>query len=371
MDERKKAIAGLEAKKQEALDSLNLIFEDFGETLFARIYGQGDAAVEHPAWALPETQEYLKQKKDIADSEQLIRITESDTLRLKELETYIHGKGEEYAALLREAAETRVELGRRMHGDPVFAGISDSCQDRLDALVDKIRVTEHKLDQADGRDEANAFSWIGKRVQSLGLRFFLGRDEANLEKAYESLGARLLRKENAGLVSGHDIAGFAEDARNLEKKAETLKEDLAQLRSERKKLNSAFAAEGGAVRRIQGLERHIAHIKDELKIVYRRFGEAAADPAKAADFAHLFNDDDKPVLEKSGLARKTIGEYDREIEKLKTAMAIDDEKAAIEKMRKSIQDHQDRIKAAGEAIADLEGRIAGAEKHIAELERLL
>ncbi|MDR3191629.1 MAG: hypothetical protein LBT87_01035 [Treponema sp.] len=371
MDERKKAIAGLEAKKQEALGSLNLIFEGLGETLFARIYGQGEAPAEQAAWASPEAQEYLKLKKDIADSEQLIRITESDTLRLKELETYIHGKEEEYAALSREAAETRVELGRRMHGDPAFAGITDSLQDRLDALADKIRVTELKLDRMDDQDGSNVFSWIGKNAQVLGLRVFLGRDQANLEKAYESLGARLLRKENAGLFSGHEIAGLAEEAGNLEKKAETLKEELARLRSERRKLSGAFAAEGGAVRRIQGLERHIAHIKDELKIVYRRFGEEAADPARAADFAHALNDDDKPVLEKSELVRKTIGEYDREIEKLKTAMAIDDEKAAVEKMRKSIQDHRDRIKACQEAIADLEGRIAGAEEHIAELERLL
>jgi predicted nucleic acid-binding Zn-ribbon protein len=371
MDERKKAITGLEVKKQEALDSLNLIFEDFGETLFARIYGQGETPVEHAGWAPPGAQEYLKLKKDIADSEQLIRVTESDTLRLKELETYIHGKGEEYAALARETAETRVELGRRIHGDPAFARITESFQDRLDALVDKIRVTELKLDQVDGREGSNVFSWIGKSTKALTLRFFLGRDQANLEKAYESLGARLLWNENNGLVAGHEIADLAEEARNLEKKAGTLKEELDQLRSERRKLNSAFAAEGGAVRRIQSLERHIAHVKGELKIVYRRFGEDAADPARAADFAHLFNDDDKPVLEKSELARKTIGEYDREIEKLKTAMAIDDEKTGIERMQKSIRDHQDRIRAGEEAIADLEGRIAGAEKRIAELERLL
>jgi predicted nucleic acid-binding Zn-ribbon protein len=371
MDERKKAIAGLEVKKQEALGSLNLILEDFGETLFTRIYRQGEAPAEHAEWAPPGAQEYLKLKKDIADSEQLIRITESDTLRLKELETYIQGKEDEYIALSREAAETRVELGRRIHGDPAFAGITESCRDRLDALVDKIRVTELKLDQVDGREGSNVFSWIGKGTQALVLRFFLGRDQANLEKAYESLGARLLRNENSELVSGHEIADLAEEARGLEKKVETLREELGELRSERRKLTSAFAAEGGAVRRIQGLERHIAHVKGELKIVYRRLGEAAADSARAADFARLLNNDDKVVLEKSELARKTIGEYGREIEKLKTAIAIDDEKAGIEKMRKSIRDHQDRIRAGEEAIGDLEGRIAGAEKRIAELERLL
>jgi predicted nucleic acid-binding Zn-ribbon protein len=371
MDERKKAIAGLEAKKQEALASLNLIFENFGESLFARIYGQGESPVEHAVLAPPGAQEYLKLKKDIADSEQLIRVTESDTLRLKELEAYIHGKEEECAALSREAAETRVELGRRMHGDPAFAGITGSCQDRLDNLADKIRVNELKLDQMDGQDGSNVFFWVGKNAQTLSLRFFLGRDQANLEKAYESLGARLLRGENAGLVSGHEIAGLAEEAEELEKKAETLKTELVRLRSERGKLSSTFAVEGGALKRIQSLERHIAYVKGELKTVYRRFGEEAADPAGVAGFAHLFNDDDKPALEKSELARKTIGEYDREIEKLKAAIAIDDEKAGIEKMRRSIQDHQDRIKAGEEAIADLEARIAGAEKHITELERLL
>jgi predicted nucleic acid-binding Zn-ribbon protein len=370
MDERKKIITGLEAQKQEALDSLNQLFENFGETLFAHIDGQGEASVEHVAWALPVAQEYLKLKKDIADSEQLIHLTESDTLRLKELETYIHGREEEYATLCREVAERKVELGRRMHGDPAFTGIIDSGQDKLDALTDKIRVTEHKLDRIDGQD-ANIFSRTGKKVQSLSLRFFLGRDEANLKKAYGSFGESLLRQESGELVSGHEIAGLVEEARELEKRAETLKEELAQFRTERKKLNSTFAAEGGAVKRIQGLERHIGHVKNELRIVYRRFGKAATDPVKAADFAHLFNDEDRTVLEKADLARKTIGEYDREIEKLKTAIAIDEEKTAIEKMRKSIQDHRGRIGAAEKAIADLEERIAGAEKHITELERLL
>ncbi|MDR0997456.1 MAG: hypothetical protein LBL70_00175 [Treponema sp.] len=371
MDERKKAIAGLEARKQDALGSLNLILENFGEILFARAYGQGDPPAEPAAWACPEAQEYLKLKKDIADSEQLIRITESDTLRLKEMETYIHGKEEECAVLSREAAEARTELGRRMHGDSAFALITGSCQDRLDSLVDRIRITELKLDQADGRDSSNVFSWMGKNVRAMTLRMALNRDQANLEKAYESLGARLLRGENSGLVSGHEIAGLAEEAGDLEKKTETLKRELVRLRSERGKLSGAFAAEGGAVRRIQGLERHIAHVKGELKTVYRCFGEKAADPAGADAFSCLLNPDDKPTLEKLELARKTIGEYDREMEKLKTAIAIDDEKAGIEKMRKSIRDHQDRIRAGEESIADLEGRIAGAEKHITELERLL
>ncbi|MDR3192261.1 MAG: hypothetical protein LBT87_04260 [Treponema sp.] len=371
MDERKKAIAGLEAKKRDALDSLNLIFESFGETLFARIYGQSYPPEEQEDWAPPGVQEYLRLKKDIADSEELIHITETDTFRLKELETYIHGKEGEYAALSRDARETRTELGRQIHGDPAFSAITGSCQDRLDALVDKIRVTEHKLGQVDGQDGSSIFSWIGKNIRALPLRISLGRDQAELEKAYEGLGTRLLRSENGELVSAHEIAGLAEEAKELEEKVKTLKEELARLRSERRKLNSAFAAEGGAVRRIQGLERHIAHAKDELKTVYRRFGKEAADPARGAGFARLLNGDDKPVLEKSELARKTIGEYDGEIERLKAAIAIDDEKAAIEKMRKSIRDYQDRIEAAGEAITDLEGRIAGAEKHITELERLL
>jgi hypothetical protein len=371
MDERKKAIAGLEARKKEALGSLDLILENFGETLLTRVYGQGDPPVEHAARASPEAQEYLKLKKDIADSEQLIRVTESNTLRLKEMETSIHGKEEECAVLSRDAGEARTELGRRMHGDSAFAVITGSCQDRLDSLVDKIRITELKLDQVKGQEGSGVFSWMGKNIRTAALRMALNRDQANLEKNYESLGARLLRSENTALVSGHEIAGLAEEAGDLERKAGTLKKELARLRSERGKLSGSFAAEGGAVRRIQGLERHIAHIKGELKTVYRCFGEKVADPAGAAGFSYLLNHDDDPTLEKLELARKNIGEYDREIEKLKTAIAIDDEKAGIEKMRKSIQDHQDRIRAGGEAIADLEGRIAGAEKHITELERLL
>ncbi|GHV87635.1 hypothetical protein AGMMS50255_9310 [Spirochaetia bacterium] len=87
MDERKKTIVGLEAKKQESQRSLALILEDFGEALFSRIRGREELS--------GNGEEYLALQKELTDSESFIKLIEADTLRLKELEDEIRA-GEQH-----------------------------------------------------------------------------------------------------------------------------------------------------------------------------------------------------------------------------------------------------------------------------------
>ncbi|GHT71299.1 hypothetical protein FACS1894110_24150 [Spirochaetia bacterium] len=369
MDERKKTIAGLEAKKQDARLSITLIQEDFGEALFSRIRGREELS--------GNGEEYLALQKEIADSEGFIALIEADNLRLKELEDEIRAREQENAALVRDASDASIRLGKLSLNDPEFEALSDPYKRQIDALISKIGDQEEKLAALEEKNGTNVFAALGRGAQGMVFRTLLSKNQQSLEKLYQTLGEKLVRSDGESLASDREITDAIRDAAALREKAAAAAGELAELKGERRKISDAFGAEGGPVKRIQGLERHIAHVRLDLKQVYRRFGEAVSFQAETPEtelgkrFASILTDDDKPVLEKIELLRSTVNDYEIQIEKLKAAIAIDEEKAFVEKMKKNIEDHRDKIKTAESAIAELEGRIAESEKHIKELESLL
>jgi chromosome segregation ATPase len=367
MDERKKTIADLEAKKQEAQLSISLIQEDFGEALFSRIRGREELS--------GNGEEYLALQKEIADSEDYIALIEADTLRLKELEDEVRAKEQENAALGRDLAEVYSRLGKLSLNESEFAVLAGDYKRQIDVLISRIGDQEEKLAALEEKTGTNVFTAIGRNAQGMLLRTLLSKNQQSLEKLYETVGEKLVQAGGESLTSDQEIVDAIREAAGLRENAAAVATELAALRGERRKISDTFGAEGGPVKRIQGLEKHIAHIREELKLVYRRFGEAVSAQggggSDAARYASILTGDDKPVLEKIELLRSTAADYETQIEKLKAAIAIDDEKAFIGKMKKSIEDYQDRIKTAESAITEIEGRIAGSEKHIKELERLL
>ncbi|GHU87297.1 hypothetical protein FACS189476_02520 [Spirochaetia bacterium] len=368
MDERKKIIADLEAKKQETQRSITLILEDFGEALFGRIQGREELS--------DNGEEYLALQKEIADSREFIKLIEADTLRLKELEDEVRAKEQENAALVRDMGEACVRLGSLSLKKSEFDALTDSHKRQINALISKIGEQEEKLAALEEKNGANVFAAIGRNAQGVVLRTLLAKNQQSLEKCYRTLGEKLIQADGEYPASDREITDAIREAAGLKENAAAATAELAALRGERRKISDAFGTEGGPVKRIQGLEKHIAHIRGDLKLIYRQFGEAASFQAEAPEtelgkrFASILTDDDKPVLEKIELLRSTVADYDTQIEKLKAAIAIDDEKALIEKMKKNIEDHRDKIKTAESAMAELEDRIAGSEKHIKELESL-
>ncbi|GHT58795.1 hypothetical protein FACS1894109_13580 [Spirochaetia bacterium] len=369
MDERKKTIVDLESKKQEAQRSITLILEDFGESLFSRIPGREELS--------GNGEEYLALQKEIADSEGFIRLIEADNLRLKELEDEIRSKEQENIACDRDWGEACIQMGKLALKKGEFDALTDSHKRQIDALISKIDEQEEKLAALEEKTGANVFASIGRNAQGMVLRTLLAKNQQNLEKCYRALGEKLIRVDGEFPASDQEMVDAIRSAVDLKEKAAAAAAELVALRGERRKISDAFGTEGGPVKRIQGLEKHIAHVQGDLKQVYRQFGEAVSFQAEVPEtelgkrIASILTDDDKPVLEKIALLRATAASYVRQIEKLKAAIAIDDEKALIEKMKKNIEDHQDKIKTAESVIAELEDRIAGSEKHIKELESLL
>ncbi|GHV92806.1 hypothetical protein AGMMS50268_33090 [Spirochaetia bacterium] len=362
MDERKKTIGGLEAKKQESQRSITLILEDFGEVLFSRIQGREELS--------GNGEEYLRLRKEIADSEGFIRLIEEDTLRLKELEDEIRAKEQQNASLLRDLSEACARIGRQVLNDPEFE-ILGPYKRQIDAIVPKIEELEEKLSELEERAGTNVFAQVGRHARAMVYRTLLSQKQGSLEKLYESMGEKLIRTDGESLVADHEIAPVVREAAVIKENAAQAGEDLAALKGERRRIGNAFGAEGGPVKRIQGLEKHIAHIRGELKLVYRSFGEAASGADTGKQFASILTPDDTPALEKIALLRGTVADYEIQIEKLKIAIAIDDEKAVVEKLNRGIEEYRERIQSAESAIAELEGRIAGSEQHIKELERRL
>ncbi|MDR3247569.1 MAG: hypothetical protein LBT39_02180 [Treponema sp.] len=364
MDERKRTIGELELKKQESLRSLEAMYGDFGETLFSRVPGQESVLGA-------SADEYLKLQKEIVDSEGLIRVTEADTQRFKELEEEIRAKERQSAALAGDIAAASADLGRDAVGEDKFSGLLGVYLQQINLLLPKFEDAQSKLDELEERAGSGIFGWIGKNARGVMYRGLVAKYGGTLKKLYTAAGEKLVHPENESLVSGHDLEDAARTVRDMKANAEALNRELDRLKEERRRLGNTFGAEGGPVRRIQNLEKHIAHIRSELKMVYRRTGEMAADKGRGEQFGAVLRPEDQRILEMVELSKNSIAKYDRETEKLKTSIAIDEEKAEIEKMKRAIVEQRQRVSAAEERIGELDRLIIDANAHIEELSKRL
>jgi chromosome segregation ATPase len=368
MDERKRAIGELELKKKESLRSLGAVYEDLGETLFGRVGGGEDVLGA-------DSGEYLRLRKEIADSEELIRLAETDIRRLKELEEEILAREREHGVLASGIQGAAADLGRDALEEEAFAAVLGIYRQQIDQILPKLQDARAKLNELEDRAGTGFFGWIRKNTQQAVYKTLAVKHQGSLRKIYAAAGDRLIAAENEILIIGHGLEDAVRSVRDMKEKAAALARDLERLREERRRLGSASGVEGGPARRIQNLEKHIAELQGELKLVYRRVGELAAAESPAGSrgerFGGVLRPEDDRVLEMAGRDKELVAGYSREIEKLKTAIAIDDEKAEIEKMDRAIVEQKRRITAAEDRIGELNRQIDEAKAHIEELSALL
>jgi predicted RNase H-like nuclease (RuvC/YqgF family) len=364
MDARKRTIGELDLKKKESLRSLGAIYEDFGEILFGRLSGQEEILGS-------DAEEYLKLRKEIIDSEGLIKVTEADTQRLKELEGEILAREREHAALIAAIQEACADLGRDAVEDEAFSGLLGGCRQQIAQIVPKLEDARARLEEIEDRGGRGFFGWIGKNTQQAVYKTLVVKHQGALKKLYAMAGEKFAAAGNEVQVMGHDLEGAAHTVRDMKENALVQTRELEKLREERRRLGSMFGAEGGPVRRIQNLEKHIAHIRSEIKAVYRRVGELVAAEGRGERFNRVLMPEDDRILDMANRSKELIAEYSREIEKLKTAISIDDEKAEIEKMERAIVEQKQRIAVAEGRIDELNRQIEEAGSHIEELSALL
>ncbi|MDR1618895.1 MAG: hypothetical protein LBS06_07610 [Treponema sp.] len=361
MDERIKTIGELESGRQEVLDSLNLLLEDLGETLMGRA-GEGGGA---PGKA--ERAEYHRLLEEIDNAAGLVGKIEEDTVHLGELDESIRQTEEDTAAVKKDLSASHRKLGEAVLEGDAYADLGAPFRAQQEILVPKIQSLEERLSELGGRTGANVFTWIGKGAQTVVIRGFLARARESLDRLYEQAGERFSRPEEAAAFAGGEPAALIAGAAALKQRTDSLAEKLAVLKAERRKIADALGAEGGAARRKGALERQIAILKGDLRVLYRGFGEAAEKRAGKKSGASLLSPEDRLTLERIGAKRKTLKDYERKIQNIRTSMAIDGEKAEIEKLNKSIEEQRVRIAVAEKTIAELSGHIAEAEDNIKKL----
>jgi predicted nucleic acid-binding Zn-ribbon protein len=382
MDDRKKQIEELEKNKRENQAALDSLFERIGGSLFGRIGEESSAA-----GAGEDIAEYRRLQKEIAASEAAILAVEEQIRRFRELEENIELKEQEDSSRSKELAGIYARLGRVVLEDPAagcsgaYAEFTSPFREQCDALVTKVRSLEGRVDELDRKDGGNVFAWIGKNAQSLVLRSFLTKAQDNLEQLYRSAGERFSRGENAEGLSGGGIAELMAEIGKAKAESYALSEELVKLREEKRKISESFGIEGSPLKQIQTLKTHIAQTKDALRILYRRFGAEAigtgnADQTVMAEerrrfFESLITADDHIMQDDALRLGGAIRDAETAIEKLKASLAIDGEKAKIEKCRRAIEDKRARITEAEKDIAGFEENIADSEKYIEELQKLL
>lgn len=412
MDERKKQIEDLEKSKRENLVTLDSLLERFGESLLGRA-GEG----AEKGGAFEDLAEYRRLQQEIAASEEAIKTVEDQIRRFRELEEKIELKEQEDGRQAKELAGVYGKLGKALLDASVstgttaftdttaFAGTAASAdttafagdasgvytdftapfREQAEALVIKVRSLEERVAELDQKEGNNVFAWIGKSAQGLVLRSFLTKAQDSLEQLYRNVGERYSRRDNfsAGAAANESsIAGYIAEIEKVRSVARLLTEELIELREEKRGISETFGAEGSPLKQIQTLKTNIARIKEELRILYRRFGAEAASVGSAETASVLRQErkqfidtlitvDDRETLDSTADLSRSIHDNEQAIEKLRASLAIDDEKAKIEKCLKLIEDKKARIAEAEKNIAEFEESIKDSEKYIEELQKLL
>jgi hypothetical protein len=378
MDTRKKQIDELEQQKRELIVSLDALVTRLGEALLER----AAESTRKSSSAFEELNIFKRLKSDIADSETAIQAVEEQIRRFRELEESIETKEQEESAGAKELAVVYGKLGKLLLDDGAneASGGADFCapyRDQAEALLTKVLSLEERLSGLEDREGGNVFTWIGKNAQGLVLRSFLTKAQENLEQLHRNVGERYSRRDTANGTSNTEAAAIAELCAEIEQRrtaANALLQELTELKEERRTISGSFNAEGGPLKQIQSLKKHIANVRDELKSLYRRIGGEAAliestERRKIID--SLITRDDKDDLDAAARTNQLIRDNEKAIEKLKASLAVDEEKEKIEKYRKMIEDKKDKITQAENNIMEFEEGIRVSEANIEKLKNLL
>ena len=380
MEDRRKTLRDLEAAKAESLELLGNLREKLGESLVSRAESSdffnkiknevpaGDGG-DNPFLLLEGKKNLLK---NITDADENIKTIEADLRRLGELEEEINRREHEKNENIKALFPVYAELGRIVLTNSGFNRYAAAFIEEYNIITSKIDYQQKKLDELDNTD-GNFFTRMTKGVRSMAARAMLSKNEADLEKFFKNVGEKLFADlENP--VSGipdefsliQEAASQISKGKELRKVLESLKDEVNRLRLERKKTAEALDQKGNPARRISELEIYIIRTKDEIRSVHRRFGSCAIrDEWK--EYFPLESETEKILCEKIISIEESLKKTEREIEATRIAIAIDNEKAEIEKIKNAIDEKQRRITEAQEAITVMESRIAAAEKNIAEL----
>jgi chromosome segregation ATPase len=381
MDERKRSIQELGVKKRETLDAITTLQGELGGSLLKRNLGEihvPDAGALAEREDIPESvrtaksaAEYLKFLKDIADTQALILKIEEDTARLKAVEEDVAVKEKISKDCSRELNSDFTSLGELIFNDSDFSAFISTYEKQAADIVNKIRSLEYQIEEIEIRADGNVFARLGRNAKSLALRSFLNKNQENLQRIYRTVGEKYALAGTHEPSSNPDVEDLFEQIQTKRYSFQDISAELTELRSERRKIGDSLGTEGNPVKRTGALEKHIALDRNQILSVFTAFGAVVSDPMEAENFAALLSAEDTEIIAKISEKKDTVQNLNTRIESLKASLAIDDEKAEIEKLNRSIGEQRQRIRNAEKAIEEFNGQIAQSEKKIEELSLLL
>jgi len=380
MDDRKRQINEAEQRKKEQAAALDALRERIGEAVLGRTgdFEPADASV------FAELAAYRRLQGEIAGSQESIKAAEEKMLRLKELEERIEAREREEGACSKDLAGAYGRLGKLVleEAERAEGGEREFCAPFLsqaEELQTKVSSLEDRLSGLEQKEKGNVFTWIGKSAQSLVLRSFLGKAQENLDQLRRTVGERFSRaapESRSGETAATDALRDEIEAKRSEQ-AE-ISADAAGLKSEKRAIADGFSAEGGPTKYVQSLKNNISNAQGELKVLYRKIGAEAAlgAGAEATDerariVASFLEPDDAEAMAGAARAAQSISDCEEVIGKLKAAIAIDEEKAKVDKYRRLIQEKRERIAQAEKGILELEESIRDSEASIEKLREIL
>jgi len=362
MDERKNQIKAFERKALTSLEGRNKLLEELGETLLNRIGDEnpfGESSGDTPGGVIAD---YRKLQKEISDSSNLITSLEADIVELKKLEDKISAVGIEHSRLEEELEEVQVKFGTLLLKTPYSGEFSGPLKQQEEEILEKIEDYERKLEELEGK-QGGLIAWVGNNTKIAFTKTLLSKSRTSLDKLYHNAGKKYISGDPAGFdeVLEGQAAEAADQAFGLRDRMSSLTSDLNALKEERRKIGDKFGADGSPSKRIHGLERHIAHVKNEFPGIHLRLGTLAANNEGRAALSSFVREEDLAIFVKAEELAALAASDKLEIEKIKTSLEIDKAKAEIDKIKRTISLHRQKI-------SSIEGLISGHEKEILQLE---
>ncbi|MHC6204186.1 hypothetical protein ACYULU_13460 [Breznakiellaceae bacterium SP9] len=374
MDERKKKIQDFEAKKQQALEALNGFLTNLGENFLKRHFGEtyNPEAAAQENWPelvkdAKEAADYQKLLKDIADSEAAITQIDSDLVSLKALDDQIDDKEKENQACVSTMGDHFTTLGRYLFEDDTFSAVIEPNKKAAYDLLAKIKTQEAQLEELESKGQGNVFSKFADKAKGLTFRTLLAKNRDSLQRVYRSIGEKFLQSDYSGDIDNAELEESFRQIKEEKQQTTDIYAALTGLRLERKQLNDKLNSGGTPPKRKSTLEKQILTTKEKIKTVFKNCGLVIANKDNVEAYSGLLESEDTDLLDKIGDKRQTIAEIERDIEKTNAAIAIDDEKAEIEKFSRLIKEQEQKIIAAERAITEFKDKIDQAEKHIEDL----
>jgi uncharacterized coiled-coil DUF342 family protein len=371
MDDRKKRIDDLLRNTQESRISLDTLLVNFGEKLYSRTKDMGSKYE-----SFEDIIQYNDYLSDIATSNASILKIEEKNRRFKELEDAINAKEHEEKERAKEMAVLFRRLGKALLENSAYDDFTSFFREQADALKAKLESLETRIGELENKEGGNVFSWIGKSAQGLVLKSFLSKAQESQEQLYHTIGERYSTRDS--INQDDEVAIILAEIDVLRGITRVAQENIALLKDEKRIISAGFGIDGNPQKQIQSVKNHITSIQEALAALYKNFGAQAAgimdaeiNPDRKYFIDTIVTAEDGEIIGRAVRLNQSLIDNEKAVSKLKASLAIDEERAKIEKYKRTIEEKKKRINEFETAIIELEENVRESEKYIDELQKQL